>query len=156
MTSVATRPSSFLKLICHVKGEPYKHTFEVKIGKEESVAALKKAIKEEKSPDFDHIPADSLVLWNASIPYNPSLTDNVDTLHLDDDGLPQVSDELIQSLLPVRKLSNIFSRPPIEEHVHIMVKPPPARSTAKEADVGEKDDIITALKTSSFLPIVTI
>jgi hypothetical protein len=156
MTSVAIRPSSFLKLICYVKGEPYKHAFEVKIGKEESVAALKKAIKEEKSPDFDHTPADSLVLWNVSIPYNHTLTDDVDTLRLLDDGLPQVSDELIQSLLPVRKLSKIFSKPPIEEHVHIIVKPPPARSTAKEVNVGEKDDIIMVLKTSSFLPVVTI
>ena len=149
MTSVAIRPSSFLKLICYVKGEPYKRAFEVKIGKEESVAALKEAIKEKKSPDFNHIPADSLVLWNVSIPYNPSLTNNVDTLRLlDDDGLPQISDELIQSLFPVRKLSKIFSKPPVEEHVHIIVKSPPARSTAKEADVGEKDDIITVLNIS--------
>jgi hypothetical protein len=105
MTFAATRPSSFLKL----KGEPYEHVFEVKIGNEESVAALKKAIKEEKRPNTDHIPADSLVLWNVSAPYNPTLTDNVDTLRLLDDGrLPQVSDEQIQSLLPVRKLSEFF------------------------------------------------
>jgi hypothetical protein len=58
-------------------------------------------------------------------------------------------------LLPVRKLSEIFSKPPIEDHVHIIVKPPPARSTSKEADVRETDEV-TALKASSFLPIVPI
>src|ERR1700692_556695 len=100
MTSVATRPSSFLKLICHVKGEPYKHTFEVKIGEEETVAALKKAIKEEKSPDFDHIPAGSLVLWNAPVRFNRNLKEKVEALNLvDDDSLepPEILSDLFPS-----------------------------------------------------------
>jgi hypothetical protein len=59
---VAISLSSFLKLLCYVKGKHYNHAFEVKIGNEESVAALKKAIKEEKRLDFDHITANSLVL----------------------------------------------------------------------------------------------
>ncbi|KAF8323654.1 hypothetical protein F5887DRAFT_903271 [Amanita rubescens] len=145
-----------LQLNCYVKGEPFKQAFEVKIGNDESVAALKGAIKAERAQTFSNVDAASIVLWNISIPYNPTLADNVDKLHLDDDGLPQVSDQYIQSLSPLRKLSDIFSKPPIEEHVHIIIKPPPARSTINEANLREKDDIVTALKTSSFLPITTI
>jgi hypothetical protein len=39
--------------------------FPVEIDREKSVGALKKAIKEEKRPIFDHIPADHLDLWKA-------------------------------------------------------------------------------------------
>ena len=41
--------------------------FPVKIAKEESVGTLKKEIKGEKKPDFDHIPADKLTLWKVSL-----------------------------------------------------------------------------------------
>jgi hypothetical protein len=41
--------------------------FPVKIAKEESVGTLKKEIKKEKKPDFDHIPADKLILWKVSL-----------------------------------------------------------------------------------------
>ena len=59
------------------------------------------------------------------------------------------------SLSPAQKLSKVFLDPLIEEHVHLIVKPPPVRLTAnlKEANLGEKDDIITALKTSWVLPL---
>ena len=41
--------------------------FPVKIAKEESVGAVKDAIKDKKKPDFDHIPADKLTLWKVSL-----------------------------------------------------------------------------------------
>ena len=77
---------------------------------------------------------------------------------LNDDGLPQanVSDERIQSLLPILKLSEIFATLPIEGHVHIIIKPPPAQSTDEEASLDEKYDIVTALRTSSFLLVVVV
>ena len=159
MSAAAITPSSFLKLLCYVKGEHYNHAFPVEIGKEKWVADLKDAIKEKKKPDFNHITADSLVLWKVSIPHDPNLADNVNNLSLvDDDGSAQVSmahpnNEHFLLLSPAHKLSKVFSEPLIDEHVHLIVKPPPVRSTAKEADLGEKDDIITALKTSSFLPL---
>jgi hypothetical protein len=40
--------------------------FPVKIAPGESVGALKKAIKEEKRPAFDDMPADRLDLWKVS------------------------------------------------------------------------------------------
>ena len=167
-------------MLCYVKGEHYNHAFPVEIEKEKWVADLKKAIKVEKSPWFDHIPADSLVLWKVSVLHDSDLAENVNKLTLiDEDGSPQVSmvhpdNEQIPSLSTVHKLSKVLSEPPMEDHVdalqsseilsyifpsalekktvYIIVKPPPALSAAKEIDMGEKDDILTALKTSPFLP----
>ena len=62
MSAVAISPSSFLKLLCYVKGEHYNHAFPVEIGKENWVADLKDAIKENKSHLFRDVDADSLVL----------------------------------------------------------------------------------------------
>jgi hypothetical protein len=59
-----------LNLLCYVRGDDYKNAFRVTIGMEEWVADLKEAIKEKKRPYFDHIPADSLVLWKVSVPYD--------------------------------------------------------------------------------------
>lgn len=131
MSVVAISPSSFLKLLCYVKGKHYNHTFPVEIGKEKWVANLKKAINQEKRPDFNHITADSLVLWKVSIPHNPNLTDNINNLSLvNNNGSLQVSmahpnNEHFLSLSPVHKLSKVFSEPLIEEHVHLIVKMPP-------------------------------
>jgi hypothetical protein len=89
MSAVAISPSSFLKLLCYVKGKPYKYAFEVKIGNEESAPALKDAIKEMMGETFHDVDTKSLVLWNISIPHNPNLTDNgspqVFTSHLNND-----------------------------------------------------------------------
>ena len=143
-------------------GESRNHIFIVEIAATKSVGALKDAIKEKKRPAFDYVPADTLVLWNASVPIKRNLKETIEVLNLVDEDALQPPDILldvfpsgpqIQLLLLVHKLSEIFSKPLIKEHVHIIVKPPPARSTVKEADLGEKDDIITALKTSSFLPL---
>ena len=65
-----------------MRDDDYKQAFPVKIGKDEDVGTLKKYIKEEKRPLFDHIPADSLVLWKASVPFNENLKDDVKALHL--------------------------------------------------------------------------
>jgi hypothetical protein len=40
--------------------------FPVEIAKTKTVGALKEAIKDERKPDFDHVAADSLVLWKVS------------------------------------------------------------------------------------------
>jgi hypothetical protein len=124
---------------------------------EESIADLKKAIKEEKRPNFDHIPADSLVLWKVSLPCDQNLKWDVGDLHLVNDELPQSPvahpDDQIQLLSPDDKMSEVFLVPPIKKHVHIIVMAPPFRSTIEEA---EECDIITTLKTSKFLPLFPI
>ena len=75
-----------------------------------SVGTLKKAIKEEKQPTFDHIPADVLDLWqvrvhclDSSIP-TPELW-QVDVL-ADDSALRNVSLDGVEPLPSVKRLSN--------------------------------------------------
>lgn len=141
-----------------MKDDHYKHLFIVSIGKEKSVAALKEAIKQEKSNMFREIDASSLVVWNVSIPYDRNLAENVNNLNLVDDDMlsvAQPNNEQIESLSPVDRLSDIFSEPPVEGHVHIVVEPPRARSAPLEDDPDEMD-IITAIKTSMSPPFVTI
>jgi hypothetical protein len=43
------------------------HVFTIKMPSTETVSILKKEIKKEKEPAFDHVPADTLVLWKVSI-----------------------------------------------------------------------------------------
>ena len=145
-------------LLCYVRDDDYKQAFKVEIEEGEAVATLKEVIKEKKRPHFDHILADSLVLWKVSLPYDRNLAENAKNLSLVD-GLSQVSvtdpslnNEQIQSLSSPQKLSNIFSELPMEEHVHIIVEPPPARSTPTE-DGQEEDGIIAAMKRSAFLSL---
>ena len=92
-------------------GDDPSHIFPVKIERTESIGVLKKAIKDEKWPAFDHIPADTLVLWKVSFPVNESLEENLKNGPLE------------QLLSPVDKLSKVFSDVP-DSYLHIVVKPP--------------------------------
>jgi hypothetical protein len=107
--------TSTFTLFCYVRGEESRRVFEVDIGKQKSVAALKKAIKEEKSQAFRDIDADSLVLWNVSVPFNRSLKGNVEQLSLVDD----------ESLQPPDILVDVFPSGLEKRSVHIVVKRPP-------------------------------
>jgi Crinkler effector protein N-terminal domain len=112
MSYVAIGPSSSLQLFCYVHDDDYKHAFEVKLGMDDSVAALKNVIKKEKSPLFNHIPADSLVLWNENIPLDEHLKEAVDKLGLVNE----------KSLSPATRMSKIFPRQPEDGQIHIVVK----------------------------------
>ena len=64
-------------------------------------------------------------------------------------------------LWALSKLSEVFSTPPMKQHVHIIVKkPPPTQSTGPEVNVEDNGDTLTDLKTftktSSLLPIINI
>jgi Crinkler effector protein N-terminal domain len=54
------------------------YTFEVRIGKDESVAAL----KEYNWPNFREVDAKSLVIWNASAPFDKNPKDHIKALGL--------------------------------------------------------------------------
>jgi hypothetical protein len=102
-------------LLCYVRGDHYKHTFIVKIEEEEAVATLKEAIKMTKTPAFNYIPADSLVIWNASVSFNRALKENVEALNLvDDDSLqpPEILSDLFPSGLEKKSVHSIVDRPP--------------------------------------------
>ena len=101
-------------LNCYVRGDRCNQAFEVDIGIEKSVAALKEAIKVKKSPYFDHTPADSLVLWNVSVPFTRPLKAKVEKLVLADD----------ESLQPLDSLSDLFSSELHKGNIHIVVDRP--------------------------------
>jgi Crinkler effector protein N-terminal domain len=96
-----------------VLGEPLTHIFPVVIATTKIVGLLKDTIKEKKHPAFDHIPADTLVLWKVSLPFDVSLEE---TMRNFDGG---------ESLSPVEALSEVFPSTPARKHLHIVVKPPP-------------------------------
>jgi Crinkler effector protein N-terminal domain len=102
------------------------HIFPIEIAESKTVGALRKAIKDEKRPAFDHIPADTLLLWKVSIPVNRSLHENISKLDFVDEG----------SLLPVKRLSGVFSDQLENEHLHIVVRAPPAGEFDKHFPVA--------------------
>ena len=62
--------SSTLNLNCLVLGDDASRTFPIKIAKSDTVGDLRKLIKDENTPAFDHVPANTLVLWKVSILVN--------------------------------------------------------------------------------------
>jgi hypothetical protein len=108
--------SCTLDLNCLVLGNDANHIFPIEIAERKTVGALKDAIKDKKEYAFPHVDADTLILWKVSIPVNQSLTETLSKLDFVDEG----------SLLPVRRLSGVFSDQPEDEHLHIVVRVPPA------------------------------
>ena len=98
-----------------VLGHDASRIFLIEIAERKTVGALRKAIKDEKRPTFDHVPADTLLLWKVSIPVIQNLTENLSKLDFVDES----------SLLPVKRLSKVFSEQPEDEHLHIVVRVPP-------------------------------
>jgi len=78
------------------------------------VDTLKKAIKHEKRPAFDHVPADALDLWSVAIPVNENFQGNFDKF--------QVVDK--DALSPVDPLSIVFSALSTERSLHVVVRSP--------------------------------
>jgi len=95
--------SSTLHLNCLVLGDDASHVFVIKMERTESISALKDAIKDKKRHAFQHVDADTLVLWKVSIPVSRSLTENLGKLDFVDED----------SLLPVEELSDVFSDSPV-------------------------------------------
>ena len=94
-----------------MRGDDFSNVFIVKIDED---ADPRKAIKEEKRPKFDDIPADTLSLWKVSVHYNPNFEKDVEALGL-------VNGD---SLQPLGILSDIFSSGLEKNHVHIIVNQP--------------------------------
>ena len=104
--------SPLLLLNCWVLGEDSARIFSVEINGNKNVGCLKNAIKEEMKPAFDHITANSLDVWNVSIPIDrdTNIEEQVENL------------KVLQTkcLLPVELLSNIF-RNVVEKYLHVIV-----------------------------------
>ena len=71
-----------LSLFCYVRGDDGGKHFKVDIDKAKTVSDLREVIKDKKKPRFDDIPADSLFLWNVSVPINRDLENGVEALNL--------------------------------------------------------------------------
>jgi hypothetical protein len=97
-----------------VLGDPSDHIFPVKIAANESVGSLKNFIKVENTPAFDHAPANTLILRKVSVSNDHSLPEKLTDVEFAN-GVP---------LLPMDRLSKVFSGAPKEGHPHIIVKPP--------------------------------
>ena len=95
-----------LKLNCSVFGQDRSQIFQVTLERTQSIADLKQEIKEKKKPAFDHVPADNLVLWKASV--------GVDSNKRNVESLTLLGEESLYSL--VKELGDVFS--PEREHLH--------------------------------------
>ena len=104
-------------------GEDSTRIFSVEIYGDKNVAGLKKAIKEEKKPEFDHVAADSLDIWNVSIP-----TDGPASINEQVENLKVLK---TKSLLPVKPLSDIF-RNVVDEYLHVVVRDPSKRECSPD------------------------
>jgi hypothetical protein len=97
-----------------VLGDPSSHIFPVKIAANNSVGSLKYAIKKAMKPAFDHLPADILILSKVYISNVHSLPEKLTDVEFAN-GV---------KLLPMDRLSKVFSGVPKEGHLHIIIKPP--------------------------------
>lgn len=96
---------STLGLNYYILGYDASKILMVEIPETATVGALKVSIA-----TINHIPAMELTVWKVSLPFDaitPGLT---------------VDDAHAQELLPMRKMSSVFSEPPVHDNVHILVQ----------------------------------
>ena len=103
-----------ITLLCLVKGNTFANVFSVKISRGEPIFELKKAIKAENPQTFANVEAKDIKLWSVNIP-GEHLDDQLKNLKLNE------SDELSA----IKKISKYFPDSPAEEHIHVLVGPPP-------------------------------
>ena len=106
--------SNTVTIICLVQGHSAERAFPVHISKSSLVGDLKKEIKKEKAPEFDHIAADSLELWKVDIPSHDAAA--IQQLILEENEARGVHNSTIE-------IEEYFPAP-ARRHIHIMVKPP--------------------------------
>ncbi|RKP23898.1 hypothetical protein SYNPS1DRAFT_30342, partial [Syncephalis pseudoplumigaleata] len=106
-----------LLLFCLVDGKPPKLAFSIDIPLSRTVYNLKEYIKSKDSDSFENVDACCLNLWKVSIPVN--ICNLQRGLLLD-----TINTENKEYLMPTNKLSKVFSDPPPEDTIHIIVERP--------------------------------
>jgi hypothetical protein len=101
-----------LELNCFIQGDDPSHIFPIKIARTESVGTLKEFIKTKKVT-LEHVDADSLRLWDISIPYDNTFKETLRKVELIDE----------KQLSAFDNLASIFPNLPANS-LHIIVKPP--------------------------------
>ena len=104
-------------------GEDSTRIFPVEIDRDKNVGGLKEVIKEKKKAAFDNVDADSLDVWNVSIP-----TDGPTSINEQVENLKVLK---TKSLLPVKPLSDIF-RNVVDEYLHVVVRDPSKRECSPD------------------------
>lgn len=107
-----------MTLYCWVLGDEAEQYFLVEIPKTKGVAALQKVIKEEKRPQLDHLPADRLILWKVSIPFEET---NAQLPAFQPKGDPNNG---VVRLSPGDDLIDLFPVVPRRKCIHIIVQLP--------------------------------
>jgi Crinkler effector protein N-terminal domain len=123
-THAASLPASTfvhhtLNINCIVLGDNPSQAFTTKLDGTNNVSVLKKAIKDEKKPAFDHVPADTLNILKVSLPEDDVLDATLQSFIPQNDpqnGVHHLS-------MPIRKLSEVF-RVPARGHIHVIVERP--------------------------------
>ncbi|ORY97137.1 hypothetical protein BCR41DRAFT_228771 [Lobosporangium transversale] len=107
------------KLFCILDG--HSTPFSVVVSPDDTVDDLKKAIKKEKEPEFDYIPADKLNLWHVSIVIGDDEDEKTITLSEHPDA---------KKLHATSEISEVFGSAPAKKTIHVIVQRPSQGSSA--------------------------
>ncbi|KAG1784737.1 uncharacterized protein HD556DRAFT_199653 [Suillus plorans] len=110
------------KLNCIVLGDDPCHIFSVNVARTQSVYDLKKVIKDKNKPQFDHVDATHIDLWQVDLPVDETIEHNLNNLTLDKE----------KRLWPLTKLQKVFSEIPEDEHLHIVIRAAPVGQDCTE------------------------
>ncbi|KAG1891723.1 uncharacterized protein F5891DRAFT_1197488 [Suillus fuscotomentosus] len=113
--------SESLCLNCFTLGDDPRpnNIFPVHIAQTQNVGDLKEVIKDKKKPEFDHIAAHRLELWQVDLPVDETIKDKLNNLTLDP----------TKSLSPVDEIVEIFPDAPPCKYLHLIIQCPPAMSS---------------------------
>ena len=102
-----------LELNCLVLGDDHSHIFTIEIQGTKNISALRTAIKEEKKPIFDHVPADA---FKHSLPMDDDLDAKLTRFHPEDKG------DRHRLSSAVERLRDVFGDA-LDKHLHVVVLP---------------------------------
>ncbi|CAA7268828.1 unnamed protein product [Cyclocybe aegerita] len=111
-----------LRLMCLVwpDDSPNEHCVEVKIDNDDTVATLKKLIRDEHAPRLDKVAAPDLVLWKCSGLPDDNLEQSLKTLQFDGSDV-----RLVRLNNARRRISQLFEGEDLsKEPIHILVEKP--------------------------------
>ena len=108
-----------LELFCCILGDKSQNVFPIEIASDKNIGTLKKFIKNEKQPIFDHIPADNLALYKITVT-EATLDDALKKIKINLENL-----ENLENLWPIFKLSRAFPLPLADGEFYVVIVQPP-------------------------------